>query len=158
MSRGTASKTLGPFHTVCSRTHIHRRLKSLEEVIGKELGAPYTCQHIPEMGQIVLTPEKESTPLGPTTEPTLWDKTVCAVWCFQSLHLSRTETQYLTPQLATGVTWPNVYDTLRQLAQPAVLALEAVDGNGTIIYGAACPLPARARQWYKCRAIPFVDV
>ena len=65
------------------------------------------------------------------------------VWRFQSLHLSQTEAQYLTPQLAIGVTWPDVYNTLRQLAQQATQALEAVDVNGTIIYSAACPLPAR---------------
>ena len=54
----------GPFHTVRSQTDIHRRLKSLEEVVGKELGAPYTCQIIPETRQIVRTPEKESTSPG----------------------------------------------------------------------------------------------
>ena len=131
---------------------------SLEEVVGKELGAPYTCQLIPETRQIVLTPEKESTSPGSATEPTLWDKTVCTVWRFRLLHLSWTEAQYLTPQLATGVTWPDVYDTLRQVAQPPARALEAVDGNGTIIYGAACPLPARVRHLYECRPLPPVDV
>ena len=40
MPRGTASKALGPFYTMRSRTPIYRRLKSLEEVVGKELGAP----------------------------------------------------------------------------------------------------------------------
>ena len=110
------------------------------------------------MGQIVPTPEKESTSPGSATEPTLWDKTVCAVWRFWSLHLSRTQAQYLTLQLATGVTWPDRYDTLRQLAQPAARALEVVDGNGTIIYGAACPLPARVRHLYECRPIPPADV
>ena len=35
--RGIVSKDLGPFYTARSRTHIHRRLKSLEEVLGKEL-------------------------------------------------------------------------------------------------------------------------
>ena len=85
MPRGTASKAPSPFHIVPSRTHIHRRQISLEEVVGKELGAPYTCKFIPETGQIVLTPEKESTSPGSATEPTLLDKTVCAVWRFRSL-------------------------------------------------------------------------
>ena len=155
MCRATTSKAPGPFHTVCSRTHIHRRLKSLEEVVGKELGAPYTCQLIPEMGQIVLE-GKHVAGFGHRTDPR--DKTVCAVWRFLSLHVSQTEAQYLTPQPATGVTWPNVYDTLRPLAQLAARALEAVDGNGTIIYGAACPLPAQVRHLYECRPIPSVDV
>ena len=43
-------------------------LKSLEEVVGQEMGAPYTCQLIPETGQIVLTPKTESTSLAPTKE------------------------------------------------------------------------------------------
>ena len=63
-------------------------------------------------GAMVPTPEKESTSPGSATELTLCDKIVCAVWCFQSLHLSRTEAKYFTPQLATGVTWRDVYDTL----------------------------------------------
>ena len=62
----------------------------------------------------MLTPEKESTLPDSATEPTRLDKTVCAVWRFRSLHLSPTEGQYLTPQLASGVMWPDVYDTLRQ--------------------------------------------
>ena len=70
----------------------------------------------------------------------------------------RTEAQYLTLQLATGITWPDGYDTLQQIAQPPARALEAVDGNGTIIYGAACPLPARVRHLYECRPVPPVDV
>ena len=78
MPHGAASKAPSPFHTVCSLTHIRRGLKSLEEVVWKELGAPYTCQLIPETGQIVLTPEKESTSPGLATSPTMWDKTVCA--------------------------------------------------------------------------------
>ena len=53
-----------------SRTHMHRRLKPLEEVVGKQLGAPYTCQLFPETGQIVLTPEKESRSPGSAMELT----------------------------------------------------------------------------------------
>ena len=61
----SASKAPGPFLTICSRTHIHCRLThSLEGIVGKELGAPYTCQCIPETGQIVLTPEKKITSCG----------------------------------------------------------------------------------------------
>ena len=66
-------------------------------------------------------------------KPTPWDKSLCAVGRFRSLNLSRPEAQYLTPQLATDVTWPDVYDILRQLAQPAPGAFDAADGNGTII-------------------------
>ena len=45
----------------------------------------------------------------------------------------------------------------RRLRHPT-RALEAVDGNGTIIYGAACPLPARVSHLCQCRPIPPVDV
>ena len=106
----------------------------------------------------MLTPEKESTSPASATEPTLWDKTVYAAWRFRSLHLSRTEAQYLTLQLAMGVMWPDIYDTLQQLAQPPARALEAVDKNGTIIYGAACPLPTRVRHLYECRPVPPIDI
>ena len=46
----------------------------------------------------------------------------------------------------------------RQLAQLGTRALEAVDVNGTIIYGAACPLHARVRHLCECRPLPPVDV
>ena len=87
-----------------------------------------------------------------------WDMTGCAVWHFRSLCLLGTEAQRLTPQTATGVTWPDVYDTPWQLAQPAAPLLEVVDGNSAIIYGAACPLPARVRLLCEWRPIPPVDV
>ena len=79
--------------------------------------------------------------------PTISDKTISAAWRFCSLHLSRKEAQYLTTLLATGVTRPDVYDSLRRLSHPPAPALQALDRNGTIIYGVACPLPALVKQW-----------
>ena len=108
----------GPFHIVRSRTHINRRLKSLEEVVGQELGAPYTCQLIPQTREIVLTPEKESASRATEgTDPMRQDR-----MCGMAL--------LITPPIADGGpiphtassnrrTRPNVYDTLRQPAQPA---------------------------------------
>ena len=83
---------------------------------------------------------------------------MCAIWRFRSHHLSRTQSRYVALQLATGVTCPDVGDTLRRFAQPPARAVEAVDGNGTIIHGSACPLPARVRHLYKCRLVRLVDV
>ena len=41
---------------VKSRQHKARRYQSLEDVVSRELGAPYTVQHFPDTGQIVLAP------------------------------------------------------------------------------------------------------
>ena len=68
------------------------------------------------------------------------------------------EARYLTPHLATRVTLLDVYDTLRRSAQQPARALEAVDRNGTIIYGAARPLTAQVRHLYEHRPVPPVDV
>ena len=62
------------------------------------------------------------------------------------------------PHTAASVTWPVVCDTLRQLPQPAARAREAGKENGTIIFGAACPLPARVRHLCKCRPIHLARV
>ena len=45
------------------------------------------------------------------TAPTLWEKTMSAVWRIRSLHLSRTEARYLTPHLVDGVPWEDVWAT-----------------------------------------------
>ena len=56
MPRGNGSKGRSPCSHVKSRQHKARRLQSLEDVVSWELGAPYTVQHLPDTGQIVLTP------------------------------------------------------------------------------------------------------
>ena len=45
-----------PFHLLADRTR-RRRLQELQEVVTKELAAPYTVKYLPDTGQIVLTPE-----------------------------------------------------------------------------------------------------
>ena len=45
--------------------------------------------------------------------PSLWEKTVVAVWRIRSLHLSRTEAQYLTPHLVEGVPGEYVWATMQ---------------------------------------------
>ena len=71
------------------------------------------------------------------TAPSLWEETVAAVWCIQSLHLSRTKAQYLTPHLIEGVPWEDVWATMQQLAQPASEGFVATTGEGAELYGAA---------------------
>ena len=45
-----------PFHLLADRPQ-RRRLKELQQVVTKELAAPYTVKYLPDTGQIVLTPE-----------------------------------------------------------------------------------------------------
>ena len=66
MPRGSGSKGRSPFSHVKSRQHKARRfqsledkarrLQSLEDVVSRELGAPYTVQHLPDTGQIMSMP------------------------------------------------------------------------------------------------------
>ena len=55
MPRGTGAKTRSTFTHVKSRQHKARGLKPLEDVVSRELGAPYTVQPLRETGHIVLT-------------------------------------------------------------------------------------------------------
>ena len=89
------------------------------------------------------------------TQPMGQDRLRCMA---PSLHLSQTEAQYLTLQLATGVTWPDIYDTLQQKAQLAAPPLKAGHGSGSIIYDAACSLPALVRHLCDRRPIRPVDL
>ena len=103
MPRGSGAKGRSPFSHIKSRQHKARRLQALEDVVSWELGAPYTVQHLPDTGQIMLTPVAGGGGGANPTAPSLWEKTVAAVWHIRSLHLSRTEAQYLTPHLVEGV-------------------------------------------------------
>ena len=87
------------------------------------------------------------------TAPSMWETTVAAVWRIRSLHLSRTEARYLTPQLVEGVPWEDVWVTMQQLAQPASEGFVAKMGDDTELYGAFCPLPARLQHLYRCRPV-----
>ena len=59
---------------VADRTR-RRRLQDLQQVVTKELAAPYTVNYLPDTGQIVLTPEARVLRAGqpePTMEERLW--------------------------------------------------------------------------------------
>ena len=141
-----------PFHLVADRTR-RRRLQELQEVVTKELAAPYTVKYLPDTGQIVLTPE---TRIVATVqpEPTQEERLIMAVWRIRSLHLSRTESRYLVGSMTYGVVWDQVYGMLRQLALPESRAFTAYTGDDTAINGAACYLPDRIAHLFKCRPPP----
>ena len=141
-----------PFHLVADRTR-RRRLQELQEVVTKELAAPYTVKYLPDTGQIVLTPE---TRIVATVqpEPTQEERLIMAVWRIRSLHLSRTESRYLVRSMTYGVVWDQVYGMLRQLALPESRAFTAYTGDDTAINGAACYLPDRIAHLFKCRPPP----
>ena len=42
---------------------------------------------------------------------------------------------------------------MQQLAQPALEGFVAKTGNGTELYEAFCPLPARLQHLYRCRLV-----
>ena len=56
MGRGSGDKGKKAFAHVKSRQHRARRLRTLQEVVSGELGAEYLVRHLPDTGQIVLTP------------------------------------------------------------------------------------------------------
>ena len=141
-----------PFHLVADRTR-RRRVQELQEVVSKELAAPYTVKYLPDTGQPVLTPE---TRIVATVqpEPTQEERLIMAVWRIRSLHLSRTESRYLVGSMTYGVVWDQVYGMLRQLALPESRAFTAYTGDDTAINGAACYLPDRIAHLFKCRPPP----
>ena len=92
MPRGSGAKARSPFSHIKSKKHKARRLQSSKDGVSRVLGAPYTVQHLPDAGQIMLPPPAGGR--GGATNPTApspWEKTVAAVWRIRSLHLSRTE-------------------------------------------------------------------
>ena len=131
-----------PFHLVADRTQ-RRRLHELEQVVTKELAAPYT-------GQIVLTPQTRLV-VAVQPEPTMEERLTMAVWRIRSLHLSRTESKYLVGSMTYGVVWDQVYGMLQQLALPESGAFTAYTGDDTAIHGAACYLRDRIGHLFKCR-------
>ena len=115
MPRGNGAKGRSPFSHIKSRQHKVRRLQWLEDVVSWELGAPYTVQHLPDTDHIMLTPVAGGgggCGANPTA-PSLWEKTVAAVWCIRPLYLSRTEAQYLAPHLVEGVPWEDMWATMQ---------------------------------------------
>ena len=90
--------------------------------------------------------------------PSLWEKTVAAVWRIRLLHLSRTEAQYLTPHPVEGVPREAVWATMQQLKQLAAEGFVAMAGEGVELYGAICPLPKLLQHLYSCRPVKPVHV
>ena len=141
-----------PFHLLADRTR-RRRLQELQEVVTKELAAPYTVKYLPDTGQIVLTPETRIV-VTVQPEPTQEERLIMAVWRIRSLHLSRPESRYLVGSMTYGVVWDQVFGMLRQLALPESRAFTAYTGGDTAINGAACYLPERIGHLFNCRPPP----
>ena len=56
MGRGSGDKGKKAFAPLKYRQHRARRLRTLQDVVSGELGAEYLVKHLPDTGQIVLTP------------------------------------------------------------------------------------------------------
>ena len=80
MGRGSGDKGKKAFAHVKSRQQRARRLRTLQEVVPGELGAEYLVRHLPDTGQIVLTPVDWGGSGALPTAPSMWEKTVAAVW------------------------------------------------------------------------------
>ena len=110
-----------------------------KRVYQKEVGTPYTVQHLPDSGQILVTRVDKGWDGSCPTVPPLWETTVAAVLRIRSLYLSGTEVTYLIPHLAEGVHWEDVWATMQLLAQHAAQGLVATTGEGTKLYGVVWP-------------------
>ena len=152
----TMPRPTEPFHSVADRTQ-RRRLQELQQVVIKELAAPYTVKYLPDTGQIVLTPETRVV-VAVHPQPTMEERLIMAVWRIWSVYLSRTESRHLVGSMTYGVVWDEVYGMLRQLALPESRAFTAYTGDGTAIHGAGCYLPDRIGHLYKCRPPPPSDI
>ena len=122
-----------PFHLLAG--HAQRRgLRELQQVVTKELAAPYTVKYLPDTGKIVLTPK---TRVVVTVQPeiTMEEWLITVVWRIRSLHLSRTESRYLVGSMTYGVVWDQVYGMLLKLALPKSRAFTAYTGDDTAING-----------------------
>ena len=148
----TMPRPKAPFHGVADRTQ-RRRLQELQQIVSKELAAPYTVKYLPDTGQIVLTPQTRVV-VALQPEPTMEERLSMAVWRIRSLHLCRTQSWYLVGSMTYGVVWDHVYGMLRQLALPESRAFTAYTGDDTAIHGAACYPPDRMGHLYKCRPPP----
>ena len=145
-----------PLHLLADCTQ-RRRLQELQQVVTKELAAPYTAKYLPDTGQIVLAPETRVV-VTVQPEPTMEVRLIMAAWRIRLLHLSRTESRYLVRSMTYGVVWDQVYGMLWQLALPEARAFTAYTGDDTAIHGAACYLANRMGHLYKCQPPPPLDI
>ena len=139
------------------RIYVLIYVQDLQQVVTKELAAPYTVKYLPHNGQIVLTPETRVV-RAVQREPSMEERLIMAVWRIRLLHLSRTEARYLVRSMTYGVVWEQVYGMLRRPALPESRAFTAYTGDNTAIYGAACYLADRIGHLYKCRPPPPSDI
>ena len=79
MPCGSGHKGRNAYAHIKSRQHMTRRLKSFQEVVSRQPGAPYKVQHVPDTGQIVVTPLDKGGDGACPTAPSMWDTTVAAV-------------------------------------------------------------------------------
>ena len=128
MVRGSGDKGKKAFAHIKSRQHQARRLRTLQDVVsgdiaGRCLGGTRSrvsgeapAGHGPDCPHAGRRGGGGCGALP--TAPSMWEKTVSAASRTRSLHLSKTEAQYLTPHLVEGVPWEDVWVTMQQLAQP----------------------------------------
>ena len=83
---------------------------------------------------------------------------MAAVWGIRSLHVSRTEAEYLTPHLVERVPLEDVWATTQQLPRPTAEGFVAQMGEGVELYGALCPLPKRLQHLYSCPPVEPIHV
>ena len=60
MGCGDGAHPKEAFHSISHRSR-RRRLQDLQQMVGKELVAPYTVKYLLDTGQIVLTPKTRVT-------------------------------------------------------------------------------------------------
>ena len=132
-------------------------LQDLQQVLRRELVAPYTVKYLPDTGQIVLTPEIRVTR---TVQPerSMDTRSIIAVWRIWSLHLFRTQAWYLMGSMTYGVVWEQLYGVLRRLGSPESRAFTAYTGDNRVIHVAASYLPDRIGHLYKCGPLPPSEI
>ena len=94
MPCGDEARPKEPFHLLADRTG-RRRVQDLQQLVTKDLAAPYTVKYLPDTGQIILTLETSAVRAVPP-EPTMEETLIMAMWPIRSLHLSRTEERRVT--------------------------------------------------------------
>ena len=100
MPRGDAARRKEPFHLLAHRTR-RRHVQDVQQVVTKELVAPYTVKYLPDTRRIVLTAATRVVRAVPP-EPTMEERLIMAVWGIWSLYLSRTKARYPVGSMTCG--------------------------------------------------------
>ena len=152
MGRCDGARPKDPFHLVADRTR-RRRLQDLQQVVSRELAAPYTVKYLPDTGQIVLIAETRVTQTV-QSEPSMQERLIMAVWRIRSWQVSRTEAREHGIQCGMG-------ESVRHASEASFTGVQGVHclyGRDTAIHGEACYLPDRISYLYKCRPPPPSDI